>query len=356
MIKTLLILCGGRSQEHEISLISAKCILDSLDRKKFSPLLVGISKKGTWFLEEEDSFFEGEFQANSIRLNENRPKVSVAPYLSESQRGQLFCEGQTLFFDIAFPVLHGPFGEDGTIQGLFDLIGIPFVGSGCSSSAICMDKVITKQLLSQAGIPVVKSVVLYSLSDLAKESQAISELGFPLFVKPARMGSSVGVSKVKQSSELHPALKKAFEIDSKVLIEQAIQGREVEVAVLGQGSHLQVALPGEVIPHPEVGWYSYDAKYLMPEGAKVVIPAPLPDKKIKELQNFAIQTFKALDCSGLARVDFFVENQTQTIFLNEVNTIPGFTPISMYPKMWQASGKTYSELLTEVISFARKFK
>lgn len=356
MIQTVLILCGGKSPEHEISLISAKCILEALDRKKFTPLLVGISKKGQWFLEEEDSFFQGELKADSIQLNENRPEVSVSPYLSDSGRGQLFCEGQKLFFDVAFPILHGPFGEDGTIQGLFDLIGVPYVGSQCSSSAICMDKVLTKQVASLAGIAVVESVVLRSLSDLAKYSDEITRLGFPLFIKPARMGSSVGVSKVKQASELHPAVKKAMEIDSKVLIEKGVGGREIECAVLGTGTEAQVAIPGEVVPHPEVGWYSYDAKYLMAEGAKVVIPAPLSSDKLSELKECALKVFRALECSGLARIDFFVDHQTQKIFLNEVNTMPGFTPISMYPKMWQASGKSYGDLLTEVISFARMKK
>lgn len=356
MNQTILILCGGKSQEHEISLISAQCILQALDRKKFTPLLVGISKKGQWFLEEEDSFFEGQLKADSIKLNENRPEVSISPYLSESGRGQLLCEGQKLFFDIAFPILHGPFGEDGTIQGLFDLIGVPYVGSRCASSALCMDKALTKQVAMLSGVSVVESVVLHSLSDLAQQSEAIEKLGFPLFVKPARMGSSVGVSKVKQGSELHPAVKRAMEVDSKVLIEKGITGREIECAVLGRGSEAQVAIPGEVVPHPEVGWYSYDAKYLMPEGAKVVIPAPLPAEKLKELQACALKVFLALECSGLARIDFFVEHSTQKIFLNEVNTMPGFTPISMYPKMWQASGKSYSDLLTEVIGFARMEK
>lgn len=356
MSQTVLILCGGKSQEHEVSLISAQCILEALDRKKFTPLLVGISKKGQWFLEEEESFFIGKLKADEIKLNENRPEVSVSPFLSESGRGQLLCEGQKLLFDVAFPILHGPFGEDGTIQGLFEVLGVPYVGSRCSSSAICMDKVLTKQVASLAGISVVDSVVLRSLTDLAKHSDEIAKLGFPLFVKPARMGSSVGVSKVKQASELHPAVKKALDIDSKVLIEKGIEGREIECAVLGSDEEAQVAAPGEVVPHPEVGWYSYDAKYLMTEGAKVVIPAPLPQEKLRELKHCALEVFKALECSGLARIDFFVEHHTQKIFLNEVNTMPGFTPISMYPKMWQASGKAYSDLLTEVIDFARMKK
>jgi len=354
MTQTVLILCGGKSEEHEISLISAKCLLAALDRKRFTPLIVGISRQGKWLLEEEENFYLGEFRADQIRLNENRPTIALVPYLTETGKGQLLCEGQTLTFDVVFPILHGPYGEDGTVQGLFDLMGVPYVGSGCTSSANCMDKGITKTLALQSGVKTAKFVELKSLSDLSKYSLALSQLTYPLFVKPSRMGSSVGVSKVTQPAVLHAAVEKAFQFDSKVIIENGISGREIECAVLGSKEKAQVALPGEIIPASEIGWYSYEAKYLLADGAKTQVPAALSSELTSRFQQVALQVFQALDCEGLARVDFFLENTTQDIYLNEVNTMPGFTPISMYPKMWQASGMTYEQLVTELIVLALK--
>lgn len=356
MNQTVLILCGGKSEEHEISLISAKCLLKALDRKKFTPLIVGISRKGRWYLEEEDSFYLGELRADKIKLNENRPTVSLVPYPSESGKGQLLCEGQTLTFDVVFPILHGPFGEDGTVQGLLDLMGVSYVGSGCASSANCMDKAITKTLALQAGVKTASFVEIKSFSDLSKYSQALSNLQYPVFVKPSRMGSSVGVAKVTQPALLHAAVEKAFHFDSKVIVEQGISGREIECAVLGSKEGAQVAIPGEIIPNAQIGWYSYEAKYLLSEGARTQVPASLSPELAKRFQETALKVFKALDCEGLARVDFFLENSTQEIFLNEVNTMPGFTPISMYPKMWQASGMSYEALVTELILLALKRK
>jgi D-alanine-D-alanine ligase len=315
-------------------------------------LVVGISRQGVWYLEEEDNFFLGEFQADKIKLNQNRPTVSVIPFLSEQGKGQLLCEGQTLTFDLVFPILHGPFGEDGTLQGLLDMIGVPYVGSGCSSSANCMDKAITKQLAQLQGIKGAPFVELKSLEDLTKYSSQIHNLGFPLFIKPSRMGSSVGVSKVSQPALLHQAVKAAFSFDSKVLIEKEISGREIECAVLGRKQELQVALPGEVIPNEKIGWYSYEAKYLLKEGSKTKVPADLSPQLMTQIQELALKVFTALECDGLARVDFFLEKNTNEIFLNEINTMPGFTPISMYPQMWQASGLSYESLITELLNLA----
>jgi D-alanine-D-alanine ligase len=356
MTKTVLLLCGGKSEEHEISLISAKCLLDAFDRKLFTPLIVGISRKGVWYLEEEESFFTGEFRADKIKLNENRPEVALIPFLSVNGKGQLLCEGQTLSFDVVFPILHGPFGEDGTLQGLLDLMGVPYVGSGCASSANCMDKATTKHLCERAGVKVAPFVELKSLSDLNTLSKAISQLQYPLFVKPSRMGSSVGVAKVTQPALLHAAVTNAFKYDTKVLIEEGISGREIECAVLGSREIAQVAIPGEIIPNAEIGWYSYEAKYLLAEGAKTKVPADLSPELTKRFQEVALTVFQVMDCEGLARVDFFLENQTQEIYLNEVNTLPGFTPISMYPQMWQASGLAYDKCVTELLNLALKKK
>lgn len=356
MTQTVLLLCGGRSEEHEISLISAKCLLEALDRKKYRPLVVGISKKGVWYLEEEDSFYLGELRADRIQLNEKRPTVSIVPFCSEKGEGQLLCEGQTLTFDVVFPILHGPFGEDGTLQGLLEMLGVAYVGSGCSSSANCMDKGITKQLAQAAGIQVAEYVELRSLADLGLHSKAIAQLGLPVFVKPSRMGSSVGVTKVSQSSQLHAAVQSAFQFDSKVLVEKAIVGREIECAVLGHTAHARVAIPGEIIPNPKIGWYSYEAKYLNAEGAVTQVPAQLSETLLQKFQEVTLRVFKALDCEGLARVDFFLEKDTDEIYLNEINTLPGFTPISMYPKMWEASGISYSDLITQLLELAQKRK
>ena len=305
MNQTVLILCGGKSEEHEISLISAKCLLEALDRKKFTPLIVGISRQGHWFLEEEESFFAGELRADKIKLNQNRPTVSLVPYPSDSGKGQLLCEGQTLKFDVVFPILHGPFGEDGTVQGLLDLMGVAYVGSGCASSANCMDKAITKTLALQAGVKTAPFVEIKAFADLSKHSQALSKLQYPVFVKPSRMGSSVGVMKVTQPALLHSAVEKAFQFDSKVIVEESIAGREIECAVLGNRDKTQVAIPGEIIPNAQIGWYSYEAKYLLPEGARTEVPASLNPELVKRFQEVALRVFQTLDCEGLARVDFF---------------------------------------------------
>ena len=352
-MKTVLILCGGRSDEHEISLISAKGILDALDRKLYQPLLVGISKKGMWHLLREDSFYLGEFRADKIKLNEKSPTVTVSPFANEKKQGTLLCEGKTFAFDVVFPILHGRFGEDGTLQGMLDMIGVPYVGSHCGSSWLCMDKVLTKILCLKSGIPTAKFTWVETLEDLNKVQNELNQLKYPLFVKPPRQGSSVGVSKVNAPSELKKAVETALKYDSKCLIEEGIQGREIECAVLGPHRKAKVALPGEVIPSKKIGWYSYEAKYLLSDGAETKVPADLDAKTTENLKAFALKAFDCLECTGMARVDLFLEESTGKIYLNEINTIPGFTPISMYPKMWQASGISYSELISELLNLAQ---
>jgi D-alanine-D-alanine ligase len=352
MIKDILFLCGGRSDEHEISLISAKCALEALDRTLFRPLLVGISKKGVWHLCDEKNFYLGEFRADKIRLNEDAPEVTLAPYPGADGRGKLIANGRALGFDAVFPILHGQFGEDGTLQGMLDLVSVPYVGSNCGASWICMDKVLTKNLCVSAGIAVCEYVWLGSADELPSKMAAIEKLGATVFVKPSRQGSSVGVSKVTSKADLKKAVEFAFKYDTKVLIERGIDGREIECAVLGLSKQAQVALPGEIVPSSKVGWYSYEAKYLMDDGAEALTPAPLDPAKTKEVQDFALKVFRLLECDGLARVDLFLERKTGKVYLNEVNTLPGFTPISMYPKMWQSSGLSYQALVTKLIELA----
>ena len=353
-MKTVLILCGGKSEEHEISLISAKGILAALDRKKYKPLIVGISKQGIWYLEEESSFFIGQFQADQIALNEKAPTVTFVPFSNDKKQGTLLSENRSYIFDIVFPILHGRFGEDGTLQGMLDIMGVPYVGSNCGSSWLCMDKILTKTLCEKAGIATAKFTWVESLEDLERVKPTLLELKYPLFVKPPRQGSSVGVSKVSAPEELSAAVVKALTFDSKCLIEEGINGREIECAVLGLHGKAKVAVPGEIIPNSKIGWYSYEAKYLMPEGAETKVPTDLDAKHTKLIQDFALKAFNCLQCDGMARVDLFLEHNTHKIYLNEINTIPGFTPISMYPKMWQASGISYSELISELLNLAEQ--
>lgn len=351
-MKTVLILCGGRSDEHEISLISAKGILDALDRKTYTPLIVGISKKGIWHLEQENSFFVGEFRADKIKLNESTPTVTLAPFSNKQKQGTLLCEGKTYTFDIVFPILHGRFGEDGTLQGMLDMIGVPYVGSNCGSSWLCMDKILTKTLCLKSGIATAKFTWVDSVEGLSRVQKELSELNYPLFVKPPRQGSSVGVSKVNSPNELRQAVETALKYDTKALIEEGIQGREIECAVLGRHGQAKVATPGEIIPSKKIGWYSFEAKYLLSDGAETKVPTDLDAKTTEAIKAFALKAYDCLECSGMARVDLFLEKKTNQIYLNEINTIPGFTPISMYPKMWQASGLSYSALISELLKLA----
>ena len=351
MKKRVLILCGGRSDEHEISLISAQGILEALDRSLFTPTLVGISRKGVWYLEQEKNYFEGGFKADSIRLNTHAPTLQILPYSTDGS-GTLVGEFGKFQFDVVFPILHGPFGEDGTIQGLFDIMGVPYVGSGCQSSAVCMDKELTKVLTRSHQIPGTDFVTVTD----AKLAVSAQTLGFPVFVKPARLGSSVGISKVTRQEDLSPAIAKALKFDSKCLIEKAVEGREIECAVLGHTHSAIASVPGEIIPSPKVGWYSYEAKYLSDDGAITKVPADLGAGWVKKIQAFAIRVFEVLECEGMARVDLFFNEKKGEIILNEVNTIPGFTPISMYPKMWMASGISYPELISRLIDLALEKK
>ncbi len=350
MKKTILFLTGGKSDEHEISLISTKCVIEALDRNIFSPLIVGITKDGKWYLEDE-KFWDGEPRADSIKLSRSKKPVTLSLSLDENSRGCLYVVGtrEEYFFDGVFPILHGPFGEDGTIQGLLEIISIPYVGSGPGASWICMDKVLTKQLAFQAGINIADFVWFNGKNGFLENKKEIKKLGFPLFVKPARLGSSVGISKVNDENELESAVELALKYDSKCIVEKAIRGREIECGVLGLCLNARASVPGEIKPLKEIGWYSYEAKYLLKNGAEIIVPAKLAKNSIDKIQELALKTFNVLECDGMARVDLFLEEETDKLYLNEINTIPGFTPISMYPKMWEESGISYRTLISKLI-------
>lgn len=345
---------GGRSGEHEISLLSARSIFDALDRERFEPVLLGIDHDGRWHLQESARALLAA-PGTPLHLDAAAPPVAVSPG-SESSDASLVAvtpgAAGVGALDVIFPVLHGTYGEDGTIQGLLEMVGIPYVGSGVLGSSAGMDKDFAKRLFRAAGLPVVDGFVVRAsdgraASDVARE--VVDRFGFPCFVKPCNMGSSVGVSKARDEAGLDAALTNAFRYDTKVLIERAHAVREVEVAVLGN-DRPEASIAGEIIPTHD--FYSYEAKYLDEHGAHLKIPAEIDDVQMASVRAMAIEAFKCLDLAGLARVDFFLEKGTGRFYLNEVNTIPGFTRISMYPKLWEATGVPYAKLVDRLITLA----
>lgn len=359
------IVFGGRSGEHEVSLLSAASILKAIDRRKFDVVPIGITKEGRWLAAADaHSLLAGSHSTSARRLRAGDPEATPGakllhegiPTLLAPLPGPQGPGGKAI--DVIFPVLHGTFGEDGTIQGLFELAGIAYVGSGVLGSAAGMDKDVMKRLFAQAGLPIVRHVTLlradWEKSPRKTISQVEAALQYPVFVKPANLGSSVGISKVHNRKELGPALTLAARYDRKLIVEQGVGGkkskaRELEVAVLGNDSP-QASVVGEIIPGKE--FYDYEAKYLS-EGSMPVIPARLSRSETKKIREMAVAAFRACDLSGLARVDFLMEPAgKRRIFLNEVNTLPGFTQISMYPKMWEASGISYRDLITRLIELA----
>lgn len=323
---------GGKSAEHAVSLRSAKNIYKAIDKKKFNLILVGISKKGEWFL--YDSIPEEEIRDNGNRL-------TVIPGDSNYF---LKLRNEKIKVDIVFPILHGPNGEDGTIQGLFKMANIPFVGSSILGSAVAMDKVVSKRLLRENGVQVVDYLTLRNSNNFKEKVE--EKFNYPVFVKPANMGSSVGISKAKERKELKKAVKKAFRYDRKIIIEEAIDGRELECSVLGNDIP-KASKVGEIITGD---FYSYKEKYSDDSQTKLKIPAEINSKLEKKIKEQAIKAFKALNCEGMARVDFLVENGD--IYVNELNTIPGFTKISMYPKLWKVAGIDYKELISNLLDLA----
>jgi D-alanine-D-alanine ligase len=370
------ILFGGRSGEHEVSLLSAASILKAIDRKKFDVVPIGITKEGRWLAAADATgLLEGDQSAVARRLRAGDPAATPGARLLQEGMPMLMAPepaaaslsvgtpkrrlaDKSSAIDVVFPVLHGTFGEDGTIQGLFELAGIAYVGSGVLGSSAGMDKDAMKRLFAQAGLPIVKHVTILRSEWEASPRKAIAQiesaLKYPLFVKPANLGSSVGISKAHDRRELGPALDEAAKYDRKLIVEQGVGGsksraRELEVGVLGNDDP-NASVVGEIIPGKE--FYDYEAKYLS-EGSVPVIPAKLTRSEARKIREMAVAAFRACDLAGLARVDFLMEpDGKRRIYLNEVNTLPGFTQISMYPKLWEATGIPYSDLITRLIEFA----
>jgi len=345
--KHVLLFCGGQSSEHEVSLRSAANVCKALDPEKFDVSVIGIDHQGNWHQLDNQVLLDH----SGMQSVESKPCAHTELSIKMGDQKNLLRSEQkallTNAVDVVFPVLHGPNGEDGTIQGLLRLANLACVGSGVLGSSVCMDKDVAKRLLRDAGLPIPHFITLRD-NQAADFDAVAEELGLPFFVKPCNMGSSVGVSKVNTRADFLPALEKAFLHDRKIIIEQAMIGQEVECAVLGNEDP-KASILGEIIPLTE--FYSYEAKYLDDDGAILQVPARLSDAVAKKVQEYAIAAFKVLECADLARVDFFVLNDEQ-IFINEVNTLPGFTSISMYPRLWQESGVSYPALIEQLIEFA----
>ena len=372
------ILFGGRSGEHEVSLLSAASVLNAIDKDKYEVVPIGITKDGRWLTAEHaENLLTGKLMLEPRNLRAGDPEMTasaavlargeavvVPPEPVHRQSGLVpfqtdaammrRASDRAINVDVIFPVLHGTFGEDGTIQGLLELADIPYVGAGVLGSAAGMDKDIMKSLFIAAGIPIVRHVTIlrsaWENDPKQVQKRVESKLTYPVFVKPANLGSSVGISKAHNRKELGPAIEEAAKFDRKIVIEQGVGGkkekaREIECSVLGNDEPV-ASVPGEIVPGKE--FYDYTAKYL-DEGSELIIPAKLTKTETKKVQEMAVAAFKAVDCSGLARVDFLMDPKTRKIYLNEINTMPGFTSISMYPKLWAASGLEYADLIDRLI-------
>jgi D-alanine-D-alanine ligase len=352
----VVVLYGGRSGEHEVSLRSAASVVARLDPARFEIFAVGIDKQGRWRLPARELIAQA---GASLPLPLDAPEVFLPPYPSEGAPQLLRVDGRGagLEFDVIFPVLHGTNCEDGTLQGLLELAEVPYVGCGVLASSVGMDKDAAKRVVRDLGLPIVPFICVrepvWKRDPDALREQVQRELGFPVFVKPSNSGSSVGVHKVKDARDLDAALKDAFRYDLKVLIERGISAREIELSVLESpvyGEPPLVSVPGEIAPTHE--FYSYEAKYLDEGGARLMIPSPLSAEQTQLVQKLARDVFVALECEGMARVDLFLDKVSGSLYLNEINTLPGFTSISMYPKMWEASGIGYTELLSRLVDLA----
>jgi D-alanine-D-alanine ligase len=343
----LAILFGGESSEHEVSLQSASNIFNAVDTAMFNPVLIGITKEGRWM-------FHPDYPLNQVNLAEKNYFDGAIEVMMWNRNGQAeimtMAEAKTLFkVDVVFPIIHGSFGEDGTLQGILRGFKVPFVGPDILGTALCMDKDVTKRILKESGIQVADGIVVQKHDQGALDFDAIVEkLGLPVFVKPANAGSSVGVSKVTDSLSFKKAIEEGFKFDIKILIEEAIIGKEVECAILGN-EEPQPSILGEIIP--TVDFYSYEAKYLSDSGAILKIPADVPEDIAFEIRDTAVRAFKVTGCEGMARVDFFLQEDGNFI-LNEINTLPGFTKISMYPQMWGRTGISYSDLISKLVKLA----
>ncbi len=345
----LVVLLGGKSPEHNISLISGNSVINALNKDKYDITVVGIDKAGHWWLQENKDYLVNSDNPATICLVKSKISVSL---VTDGKRTLLVKDVDyeiVAKVDVVFPVLHGPNGEDGVIQGYFRKSNVAFVGVDVMASSVGMDKDMSKRLWRDAGIPIADFVIAdLSNRSSVKYRDVVDQLGLPLFVKPANAGSSVGVSKVVDEASFSLAMDEAFKFDRKVLIEEAVEGIEVECAVLGN-EHPQASVVGAIIPTES--FYSYEAKYISSTGAKLMIPADIPENVSNHIRNTAIKAFQVIGGEGLSRVDFFLRKDN-TIVLNEINTLPGFTSISMYPKLWEATGLSYPELLDRLIALA----
>ncbi len=348
------ILYGGKSSEHEVSLVSAASVARNIDTKKHNINLIGIAKNGTWYLQSENELKRIKSDSSSaLTITEDNNQIVCAVPGGGTNGGLKTLSGKIISCDIVFPVLHGMYGEDGTIQGLFEMTEIPYCGCSVMASSLSMDKEKTKIIWEKYALPVVPYLTLkkykyISENDKTKTIQKIEKtFKYPVFVKPACEGSSVGASKACNTAELKKALDEAFIWDEKVLVEVCINAREVECAVTGNNT-ISVYTPGEIVPTHT--FYDYDAKYTDPNGAKLEIPAQITNEQKEKILSIAEKAFKKLDCSGFSRIDFFIDKDTDEIYLNEINTIPGFTSISMFPKMCEASGLKYPQLIEKILS------
>lgn len=345
------IVFGGQSAEHEISILSARNVLRALDRSRFEPVLIGIDKAGRWLAQSEQKLLSGSSDPRTVRMDSGPPAQLASAFTGQSTEASSRVDA----VDVIFPVLHGTLGEDGSIQGLLEVAGIPFVGAGVLGSAIGMDKDVMKRLLRDAGIPIADFRCIRQDRFDAKPAEVYGELvalGLPLFIKPANAGSSVGIRRVTTAAALEDAIRYAFRFDSKVLAEAAIVGREIELAVLG-GNPPSISVPGEIIVEHADGFYSYEAKYIDEHGARFEMPAQITSEQCLRAQALALLAFAVLECDGMARVDLFLQSDG-AFLVNEINTIPGFTAISMYPKLWALSGIGVTELVTRLIDLALK--
>lgn len=349
-MKTVLVIFGGKSSEYEVSLASAVSVIKNIPKDTYKLLTLGITKDGRWLLFEGEA---DEIANDTWHKSESAIPAVISPDAKEKSL-LVFWEGGVshIPFDVVFPVLHGKNGEDGVVQGLFELACVPYVGCDLVSSAVCMDKALTNTLADALGVPQAKWLSATQFDYLQSkgefEARVASYLGFPCFVKPANAGSSVGISKVKTAADLPQAMKDAFVHDKKVVVEEGINGYEVECAVLGNEDP-QPSVVGQIIPSNE--FYDYSAKYI-DNASELIIPARVPEESRERVRSFSVKIFKELGCSGLARVDFFVDKTNGKIYFNEINTLPGFTSISMYPKLFAEVGISYSELLDRLIHLA----
>ena len=350
------ILFGGRSGEHEVSLTSAQGIIKAIDKDKYDVVPIGITKEGRWMV--------GGDPMQALRAAADMPPVlaSIADEEPESPQtvlvplepgpSALTTAEAALEVDVIFPVLHGPHGEDGTVQGLLELAGLPYVGAGVTASAVGMDKAIAKDVFRTHGLPVLPYQVVLRVAWEADPARVVTlceaALRYPMFTKPANLGSSVGVAKANNRGELTAGLDEAAHFDRKLIVEQGIEAREIEVSVLGNDDPI-ASVPGEIIPSRD--FYSYAAKYI-DDASDLLIPAPVSEEQTEQIRELAVKAYAAIDCAGMARVDFLMDKSTDEIWLNELNTIPGFTPISMYPKLWEATGISYTELIDRLIQLA----